>query len=144
MYKEFLSLGTGLGKIRSKLAALVAVAVILSPFAAAYAASSAYSFTMSNRVVDGCAQGLYHTLAAGGAYLSGSTSAGGSTIPVSYELERDVFGPNPSYGSVNGGINTSFSNLAFSSVPADTNFCLVISRGSTDAWTVTGSGTLHN
>ena len=145
MYNEILDLGKGLrGNVASMLAAFVAVVAILLPFAVAYAASSPYSFTMQYSVIDGCSNGAFHTLAAGPAKLTGSAYAGTSNLPISYNLQREVFGPNPSYGSVNGGINTSFSNLAFSSVPANSNFCLVISRNGYDAWTVNGSGTLHN
>jgi hypothetical protein len=146
MYKELLDLGTELrGNVISLLATLVAAVAILSPFAVVYAASSPYSFTMQFSVVNGCTNGTFHTLAAGSAKLTGSTSAPGSSIPVQYELQREVFGFNPSYGSVNGGINTSFSNLTFpSGIPADTNFCIIVYRNSFDAITVTGSGNVHN
>ena len=146
MYKEIIALGTGLrGSIISMAAIFVAAVVIVLPLAAVYAASSPYSFTMTYSVVDGCENGQFKTLDAGTAKLTGSTYGYASTIPVKYELSRDVFGPNPSYGTVNGGINTSFSNLAFSgSVPSASNFCIIAYRNGFDTITITGSGTLHN
>lgn len=123
----------------------VVLAAVAVPFAVAQAASSSYSFTMQYSVVDGCSNNESHTLDAGTGKLSGSTSASGSSIAVSYELQRDVFGFNPSYGSVNGGINTSFSNLAFpKSVVSASNYCIIASRNGFDGITVIGSGTLHN
>ena len=100
---------------------------------------------MQYSVVNGCSNNEFHTLDAGTGRLSGSTSAPGSSIDVKYELQRERFGPNPSYGSVNGGVNQSFSNLAFpTSVISSSKYCLIVYRNGFDAITVTGSGTLHN
>ena len=132
------------GNLVSVFMMFVIASVSILPFVVV-AASSPYSFTMTYYVVDGCANSQFHTLDAGTGKLSGSTSAPYSTISVQYELQRDVFGPNPSYGSVNGGINTSFSNLAFpTSVISASNYCIIAYRNSSDGITVNGSGTLHN
>lgn len=134
MYDKFVSL----------IVTVVVVSAMLVPFALTYAASSSYSFTMAYSVVDGCSNSEFHTLDAGTGRLSGSTSSSNSSIDVYYELQREVFGFNPSYGSVNGGINQSFSNLAFpTSVISSSNYCLVVYRNGYDV-TVSGSGTLHN
>lgn len=133
-------------KLLSYAVTAAVIAVIALPFASAYAASSAYSFSMLLRV-DGCGNGEMHPLDAGTAKLTGSTSTPASSgISINYTLYRDVFGPNPSFGTVTRSPNTSFSNAAFSKAitTTGTNYCLDIWRGSSDGITVSGSGTLHN
>lgn len=144
MYKEAIN-SILFSKVITLAATVAVIAGMILPFVMVHAASSNYSFTMSRRVVDGCDNNQFHTLDSGTAKLSGNTSAGISTIDVKYELKRDVFGRNPSYGSVNGGVNQSFSNLSFPrSVSSDNNFCIIAYRNGYDVYTVTGSGTLHN
>ncbi len=144
MYKEKVSF-TLRDKIGSYLATIIAVVAIISPLALVHAASSSYSFTMGHRVVDGCANGQFHPLSVGTGHISGSTSAPGSSLSVSYELEREVWGFNPSYGVVNGGINTSFSGTFPTAIDVtSSDYCLVIYRGNDDGITVNGSGTLYN
>ncbi len=147
MFNKIESINSTLsGKILSSIVTLAVIGAILLPFAFAYAASSSYSFTMQYYVVDGCDNNEFHYLDSGTVKISGSTSAPGSTQDVNYELQRDRFGPNKSFGSVNGGINQSFSNLTFpnSADINSSNYCIVIYRASTDPYTVTGSGTIFN
>lgn len=119
--------------------------MIVSPFAIVYAASSNYNFTMSYSIVDGCANSSFHPLDIGTGHISGSTSAPGSSIPVQYELQREVWGINPSYGVVNGGINTSFSGTFPTAIDvSSSNYCIIAFRNSFDSITVNGSGTLFN
>jgi|WetSurMetagenome_2_1015567.scaffolds.fasta_scaffold585565_1 hypothetical protein len=145
MYKQFFSIGDKLHqKFLSAFATFIAVVVIALPVIGVCAASSSYSFTMTYSIVDGCANNQLHTLDAGTGKLTGSAYALHSTIPVWYELQREVFGPNPSYGSINGSINTAF-NMAFpTSVVSASNYCIIAYRNGFDGFTVNGSGTLHN
>lgn len=100
---------------------------------------------MAHRLVDGCANSQFHPLDVGTAHISGSAYAPGSSLPIYYELEREVWGFNPSYGVVNGGINTSFSGTFPTSIDvSSSNYCLVIYRSDDDGRTVNGSGTLYN
>ena len=132
-------------KIYSYALTAAVFAVVALPFGSAYAASSSYSFAMLMRT-DGCANGEMHPLNAGTAHISGSTSSPTSSgIHVLYTLHRDVFGPNPSYGTVDGNVNTSFTGTFPTAISATgTNYCIEIWRGSSDGFTVTGSGTLYN
>lgn len=127
---------------------IVTIAVtcaMIIPFVFVYAASSSYSFTMQYRVVDGCDNDEFHYLDSGTVAISGSTSAGSSTQDVKYELMRERFGPDKSFGTVNGGVNQSFTGTFPSAADIDSsNYCLIVFRDSTDPWTVTGSGTIYN
>ena len=125
-------------------ATVAVVAGMILPFAMVHAASSNYSFTMTLRVVDGCDNNEFHYLDAGTIDIDGSTNTD-SNQTISHNLQRDRFGPNKSFGTVNASPDTSFSGT----FPTDadqnsSNYCLVVSRGSNDPWTVTGSGTLSN
>lgn len=132
-------------KIRSGLTMAVTLSALSLPFVAANAASSSYSFSML-AVADGCANGQMHPLSAGSARIQGSTyTPSSSGIHVQYNLQREVFGPNPSFGTVDGGVNQSFVLQFPTSISqTGTNYCLYVYRGSSDGITVSGSGTLYN
>lgn len=132
------------GKVMSLIVTLAVVGTMLVPFALVYAASSSYSFTMVYRVVDGCANDEFHYLDAGTVKISGSTSSG-SSQDIYYELWRERFGPDKSFGTINGGINQSFTETFPDDADIDSsNYCLEMNRASTDPYTVTGSGTVYN
>jgi hypothetical protein len=132
------------GNSLSLLVTIIAIAIILIPLGLIHAASSNYSFTMDYLIVDGKENGQYHTLDSGTGYISGSAYAYNSSINVHYELMRNVFGPDPSYGSVNGGINQSFNETFPNTLLSDDNYYLIVWRTGFDGITVNGSGTLHN
>lgn len=132
------------GKVMSLIVTLAVVGVILMPFALVHAASSSYSFTMVYRVVDGCANDEFHYLDSGTVDISGSTSSG-SSQDIWYELKRERWGPDKSFGLVNGGINQSFTKTFPDDADIDSsNYCLKITRANNDPYTVTGSGNIYN
>ncbi|MBC1372111.1 hypothetical protein HB847_06975 [Listeria booriae] len=121
------------------------------------AASTSYSFTMDNRVVDGSVTGKYHKLSSGNAYLTGSqyvysTDSGYAKNPlaIGYELRnkttRNSFGSFfKAVPSRSSAYPTKISKTKFSkSVGGGTNYYLIIWKGSNDGNNVKGSGTVSN
>lgn len=121
------------------------------------AASTGYSFTMDNRVVDGSVTGKYHKLSSGSAYLTGSqyiysTDKGYSKQPnpIGYELRnkttRNSFGSfSKAVPSRSSAYPTKISKTKFSkTVGGGTNYYLIIWKSDNDGNNVKGSGTVSN
>lgn len=127
---------------------IVFVLLMVMPFAVAYAASTMYSFTMELRMVNGKDSGMYHTLDAGTAYISGTVSIVNypSATPgqtTNYTLYQDVFLFDKIYTTVYGSRKGSFSG-SFGQVPAGDNFYLRIWTTEVDIYTRTGYGHVYN
>lgn len=124
------------------IASLVTIATVFAfPFLTANAMSGC-SFTMYNLVVDGCANNELHSLQPGTIYLVGQHTSSG-TMPLDVELQRDRFGPNLSFGTINtttdGMVNDTFPT------PADvssSNYCLYIWRAYDNGHMVSGIGSV--
>lgn len=108
-------------KVLSIVTSLVLLAVFIIPVSVS-AASSTYEFNMFYRVVDGSANNVFHTLAKGKTVtIKGSTkitnSAQGAPAPssVSYTLYRQQSGTDKEFGTINGGVNKSFSGTFINS-----------------------------
>lgn len=136
--------------MRSNFFSLITVTILAMCFVLpAFAASATYDFTMVNRVVNGKDNGVYHTLSAGTAHMNGSSftySSGPEAVgpyDIKYTLYKDVFGPDPSYGTVNGGHDRSFVG-SFANVDASDKYYLLIWKTNIDGHTSKGSGSVFN
>lgn len=116
----------------------------------AYSNSYDYSFTMNYRVVDGSANGQFYSLNSGKAKIEGYTkiidSVTGALGPydINYTLYKSVFGPDPSYGTINGGIDTSFSGTFSGTITKSDKYYLLIWKVEDDGHDVRGAGKLYN
>ncbi|MDR1136619.1 MAG: hypothetical protein LBL49_10700 [Clostridiales Family XIII bacterium] len=134
------------------LSAIVVVILCFTFTITAFAASSSYDFTMSQRYVSGADHGIYHNLAAGAAKISGyqnvtANTAAPAPIPgiVRYALYKEQIGIDPEIGIVSGGNSTGDVGGTFSSsVTASSNYYLIVYKADTDGWLVTGYGTIRN
>jgi hypothetical protein len=117
----------------------------------ALAASNSYSFTMNYRVVDGSANGQFHTLKSGTASIRGSHyqySAEPNSVgpnPVNYQLYNKTSGN--SFGIVKStpttdGSSKSFSG-SYSGLGGGTSYYLFIWR-TDDGRNIKGSGLIFN
>lgn len=139
-------------KLLTSAVTLTIILIFTSVFALpALGASSSYSFDMEFRYVSGKDNGMYHSLDSGSVGIRGSAyvyeSRPGAVGPydIKYSLYRDVsWLPDPEYGTVNGGINTTFDARFTSNVPQSDNFYLIIWKTEVDGHKVRGSGTLSN
>jgi len=116
------------------------------------AASSSYSFTMNYRMVDGAANGQFHSLSAGTAKISGShyqyASEPNPTGPnvINYQLWNKTSGNN--FGIVKSTPTSDGNRVYFqgsypTSVGGGTNYYLQIWRVD-DGRDIKGSGSVYN
>ncbi|WP_079707688.1 hypothetical protein [Paraliobacillus ryukyuensis] len=136
--------------MKTKIFTFFTVAVLLSSFALpAFASSSAYSFTMEFRVVNGKNNGIYHSLSSGSPTISGSTSVVSSKpgafdpYDIKYTLYKDNFFGDTGYGTVNGGVDKYFTGT-FDEVDGGDDYYLLIWRTNDDGNIVEGSGTVSD
>ena len=131
------------------------IAIIFSfTLITAYAASSNFSFTMytNGRVIDGSANGVYHTLGSGTPRISGTLTTTGVQQNLSYSntlyIQLYSKSTGKSYGRVTVKPSTSYYGVAsisgsYSSVPAG-SYYLYIYRAESDGLSYQGNGTLSN
>ncbi|MCC2373331.1 hypothetical protein LKM03_14465 [Bacillus paranthracis] len=104
---------------------------------------------MDHRVVDGSKNKQFHTLSKGSVYINGSayvySTDGGAVGPydVNYTLYRSAWGSDPSYGTVNGGINKSFSG-AYNVDKNSNEYYLFIWKTNDDGQNIRGTGKISN
>lgn len=129
---------------------LFLIAIMVLPIATAYAGvqTNYYSFYMSNRYVNGWSNGQTYTLVAGTAKLSGDASLiwrpgapDEHEDSIGYTLYKHGFLWSTKYGYIEGPIEGSFSGT-FGTVPAGSNYYLVIELTFADGWDHSGSGTI--
>lgn len=137
--------------MKSKIFTLfIAVMMVVLFSAPVFAYSSGYAFTMQLRAVDGSENGQYHSLGASNAHISGKAyvydSAPGSLGPydIYYTLHKEVIGVDPNYGTINGGINGSFSGIFPNNGGASDKYYLFIWKVEDDGNDVYGSGGVSN
>ncbi|WP_242246543.1 hypothetical protein [Bacillus cereus group sp. BfR-BA-01523] len=136
--------------MKTKIFSIITALTLMTCFAIpTLAASSSYSFKMDYRVVDGSKNKQFHTLSKGSVYINGSayvySTDGGAMGPydVKYTLYRSAWGSDPSYGTVNGGINKSFSG-AYSVDTNSNEYYLFIWKTNDDGQNVKGNGKISN
>lgn len=119
----------------------------------ALANTSNWAFTMYYRVVDGSANGQFHSMTAGSMSLSGNVwafSKDPGAVPSPYtiyiSIYESVFGPDRYVGqSAVTPSDTLFEDAPVSGTYGNQNagsYYLFIYKASDDGWNVSGSGTL--
>lgn len=131
------------------------IAIIFSfTLLTSYAASSNFSFTMytNGRVIDGSANGVYHSLRSGTPSISGTLTTTGIQQNVSYSntlyIQLYSKSTGKSYGNVTVKPSTRYNGVAsisgsYSRVPAG-SYYLYIYRVESDGLSYQGRGTLSN
>lgn len=145
LYRELLDLRKGFSnRILFLIITMTAFILTSIPFFVSYAASSSYSFYMIHNVVNGCNNGTYHYLDSGTVSISGNTTTS-SSQQIMYNLKRQRFGIDKNFGTVTRSPNMSFYGTFPTAADANSSdYCLIVSRVSTDPWAVSGSGVLSN
>lgn len=118
----------------------------------ALAASSKYSFTMNYRVVDGSANGIYHSLSKGKAYIEGMqrvASKDKGHVPKPYTVNYTLYNKTSGnkFGNVAKTPPDSGSNAvagSYSGLGGGTKYYLLIWKTEDDGFNITGDGSVYN
>lgn len=133
--------------------AVFAVCFMCIAFASiAFAASSSYGFTMTERFVSGADNGQYHSLRAGNrVHIHGtqySSQIDGQATPtmnpVYYDLYRERFGPDVKLGEVYGGRASTVDGYFDAADVTSSDYYITAYKAEVDHWKVVGSGTVTN